>query len=170
MDFAPPATDQRRGVLARIDSFVVGLFGLSALLLAVVNVLLRALAPQHAIEWGDEVQVYLVVWAVCVSFAAVTAADRHIKADLLVGAMPVAVQRILAVIGDALGVVMSAALCWLGYLVTYESWDFGDVSTTTLRFPLWIYQAALPVGMALMTISYVIRLSGHFGLGRRSAP
>ncbi len=170
MDFAPPAADSRRGVLARIDSFVVGLFGMSALLLAVINVLLRAFAPRHAIEWGDEVQVYLVVWAVCVSFAAVTAADRHIKADLLVGAMPAGVQRALAIMGDVLGVAMSATLCWLGYLVTYESWDFGDVSTTTLRFPLWIYQSALPAGMALMTVSYVLRLLEHLGLRGRHAP
>lgn len=170
MDFAPPAADERRGVLARIDSFVVGTFGLGALLLAVVNVLLRAIAPQHAIEWGDEVQVYLVVWAVCVSFAAVTAADRHIKADLLVGMMPPGMQRALAIGGDILGVVMSAALCWLGYLVTYESWDFGDVSTTTLRFPLWIYQASLPVGMALMTVSYLMRLVGHLKPRGQAAP
>lgn len=169
MDFAPPAADQRRGVLARIDSFVVGFFGMAALLLAVVNVLLRAVAPQHAIEWGDEVQVYLIVWAVCVSFAAVTAADRHIRADLLVGTMPAPVQRVLAVLGDLLGLVMSIALCWLGYLVTYESWDFGDVSTTTLRFPLWLYQASLPAGMALMALTYLLRLLGHLGLRGKSA-
>ncbi|MBW6396519.1 TRAP transporter small permease [Roseomonas sp. HJA6] len=170
MELAPPAAAERRGVLARIDSFVVGLFGMSALLLAVVNVLLRAVAPQHAIEWGDEVQVYLIVWAVCVSFAAVTAADRHIRADLVVGAMPLPVQRALAVLGDLLGLAMSIALCWLGYLVTYESWDFGDVSTTTLRFPLWIYQASLPVGMALMAVAYVLKLLDHAGLRGRAGP
>lgn len=170
METAPPAAARHRGVLAHIDSFVVGLFGMSALLLAVVNVLLRAVAPQHAIEWGDEVQVYLVVWAVCVSFAAVTAADRHIRADLVVGAMPVPVQRALTVLGDLLGLVMSLTLCWLGYLVTYESWDFGDVSTTTLRFPLWIYQASLPVGMALMAVAYALKLLEHAGLRGRAAP
>lgn len=170
MEFAPPAAAESRGVLSRIESFVVGLLGMAALLLSVTNVLLRALAPQHAIEWGDEVQVYLVVWAVCLAFAAVTAADRHIKADLLVGMMPVGLQRALAVLGDVLGILMSAVLCWLGYLVTYESWDFGDVSTTTLRFPLWIYQASLPIGMALMTLAYLRRLIGHIRTGRGAAP
>lgn len=168
MDFAPPAAADGRGLIGRIDSFVVGALGIAALLLASTNVALRALAPQHAIEWGDEVQVYLVVWAVCLSFAAVTAGDRHVKADLFIGMMPPAIQKVLVVLGDALGLVMACVLCWLGYLVTYESWDFGDVSTTTLRFPLWIYQASLPAGMALMALTYLLRLLSHLGIrGKR---
>jgi C4-dicarboxylate transporter DctQ subunit len=169
MDFAPPAAAESRSLLRRIDSVVVGVLGLGALLLASVNVLLRSLAPQHAIEWGDEVQVYLIVWAVCLSFAAVTAADRHIKADLFVGMLPAPAQRLLAILGDALGLVVSGILFWLAVLVTHESWDFGDVSTTTLRFPLWIYQACLPVGMGLMALNYLLRLLAHLGLKGRGA-
>lgn len=158
MDFAHEAAAQRRGPLDWLDAVVVGGLGLSALLLASVNVLLRTFWPRHAIEWGDEVQVYLVVWAVCISFAAVTAADRHIKADLVVGMLPSWLQRSLAVLGDVLGLVVSLVLGWFAYLVTYETWDFGDVSTTTLRFPLWIYAAALPAGMGLMALRYAIRV------------
>jgi TRAP-type C4-dicarboxylate transport system permease small subunit len=169
MDFAPPAETANRGVIGRIDSLVVGVLGIAALSLASINVALRTFAPQHAIEWGDEVQVYLVVWAVCLSFAAVTAADRHVKADLFVGMMPQPVQRALGLIGDVLGLVMAGILCWLAILVTHESWDFGDVSTTTLRFPLWIYQASLPVGMGLMTFTYLMRVLARLGLGRRGS-
>jgi C4-dicarboxylate transporter, DctQ subunit len=167
MDFAPPAEGAPRGAIGRIDSFVVGALGISALTLASLNVLLRTFAPQYAIEWGDEVQVYLVVWAVCLSFAAVTAADRHVKADLFVGMMPAAVQRGLALFGDVLGLLMAGVLCWLAILVTHESWEFGDVSTTTLRFPLWIYQASLPIGMGLMTFTYLMRVLARLGLGKR---
>jgi TRAP-type C4-dicarboxylate transport system permease small subunit len=166
MDFAPPAAATSRGLLGHIESLAVGVLGFSALMLASVNVLLRTFAPQYTVEWGDEVQVYLVVWAVCLSFAAVTAADRHVKADLFVGMMPAAVQRALHMFSNVLGLVLSAVLCWLAYLVTYESWDFGDVSTTTLRFPLWIYQASLPVGMGLMTIAYLRRVLADLGIGR----
>lgn len=167
MDFAPSGEAADRGVIGRIDSFVVGVLGIAALSLASINVALRTFAPQHAIEWGDEVQVYLVVWAVCLSFAAVTAADRHVRADLFVGMMPVPVQRALGLFGDVLGLVMAGILFWLAVLVTHESWDFGDVSTTTLRFPLWIYQAALPIGMGLMAFTYLMRVLARLGLGKR---
>ena len=169
MDFSPPAEAAPLGLIGRLDALVVGALGIAALGLASLNVLLRTFAPRHAIEWGDEVQVYLVVWAVCLSFAAVTAADRHVRADLFVGMMPGPVQRVFGLLGDGLGLVMAGTLCWLAVLVTYEAWDFGDVSTTTLRFPLWIYTASLPVGMGLMTFTYLLRVLARLGLGVRRA-
>jgi TRAP-type C4-dicarboxylate transport system permease small subunit len=169
MDFAPPAAATARGPLEWLDALVVGGLGLAALLLASVNVLLRTFMPQAAIEWGDEVQVYLVVWAVCISFAAVTAADRHIKADLFVSMLPPGLQRAVALFGDVLGLAVSLVLGWFAYLVTYETWDFGDVSTTTLRFPLWIYQASLPLGMGVMALRYALRIRAGLGFGGKRA-
>lgn len=167
MPTARPADDAAAGptLLDRLDTILVGGFGALALLLATVNVVLRIFFPRSALEWGDEVQVYLVVWAVCLSFAAVTAADRHVKADLFVSMLSPRARRLAVVLADILGLLMSAALTWFGYLVAYDSWDFGDLSTTTLRFPLWIYYAALPVGAGLMTLRYAVRLV----LGRRAA-
>ncbi len=158
MDIVPEAAGEPRGLLDRLDSILVGGLGIAALLLSALNVILRTLQPHLAIEWGDEMQVYLVVWAVCLSFSAVTASGRHIKADLFVEMMPPRVRTAFAVFGDVLGLTVSVVLGYLAYLVTYEAWDFGDVSTTTLRFPIWIYQAALPVGMGLMALRYAIRI------------
>jgi TRAP-type C4-dicarboxylate transport system permease small subunit len=169
VDHVAAAAEEPRGLLERLDAVVVGCLGLAALALASVNVLLRSVAPQLAIEWADEVQVYLVVWAVCISFAAITAANRHIRADLFVGLLPQGLQRLLGIFNDALGLFISAVLAWFGFLVAYETWDFGDVSTTTLRFPLWIYAAALPCGMGLMALRYAIRLAHRLGFGGRRA-
>jgi TRAP-type C4-dicarboxylate transport system permease small subunit len=165
MEFVPEAGSAPSGPLDRLDALLVGGFGFCALALASVNVALRSLAPQYAIEWGDEVQVYLIVWAVCISFAAITAANRHIKADLFVGMMPKAIQKSLGFFSDTLGLLIAGILAWFGFLVAYETWDFGDVSTTTLRFPLWIYAASLPFGMGLMALRYAIRLANALGLG-----
>ena len=71
--------------------------------------------------------------------------------------------------GDLLGLTISLVLGWYAYLVTYETWDFGDVSTTTLRFPLWIYAAALPLGMGLMAIRYAMRVAATLS-GRAPLP
>lgn len=169
MDIVPEAADETRGLLDRIDAILVGGLGLAALLLSSVNVILRTLQPHLAFEWGDEVQVYLVIWAVCLSFSAVTAKGRHIRADLFVDMMPPRLRTALAIFGDLLGLVVSLVLAYLAFLVTHEAWDFGDVSTTTLRFPIWIYQAALPVGMALMGLRYAIRLYLDF-TGRHDEP
>ncbi|WP_135470872.1 TRAP transporter small permease [Crenalkalicoccus roseus] len=161
---AGAASAPRRSLLDEVDAVLVGGVAAASLVLATVNVLLRVFAPRHALEWGDEVQVYLVIWAVCLSFGAVTAADRHVKADLFVSMLSPRLRRSAVVLADALGLLMSALLAWYGFLVTYEAWEFGDLSTTTLRFPLWIYYAALPLGAGLMALRYAIRLF----LGRRA--
>ena len=163
MEINHEAAGKPRGPLERVDEAVVGGLATAAIALSVVNMALRAFRPQHAIEWGDEVQVYLVVWAVCLSFGAVTAADRHIRADLFVGLMPGWMRESSLILGDVLGAVVSAVLAWFAYAVTYETWDFGDVSTTTLRFPLWIYQAALPLGLGLMSLRYALRVGLRAG-------
>lgn len=168
MEVPTEAAEAPRGLLDRLDAVLVGGLGLGALLLASVNVILRTFAPQRAIEWGDEVQVYLVVWAVCISFAAITAANRHIRADLFVGLLPAGLQKGLGLFADALGLFVSAVLAWLAFLVAHEAWDFGDVSTTTLRFPLWIYMAALPCGMGLMALRYAVRVAKALGFRGRA--
>lgn len=168
MEMVPEAAAERRGLLDKLDAVLVGGFGLMALGLSALNVLLRTFWPSQTVEWGDEVQIYLVIWAVCISFSAVTAANRHIKADLFVGMMPPFAQRAVALFGDILGLVVSLVLGYFAYLVTYETWDFGDVSTTTLRFPLWIYSAALPVGMGLMAVRYAFRVAAGLGFGGKS--
>jgi TRAP-type C4-dicarboxylate transport system permease small subunit len=169
METVPEAAAERRGLLDKLDAVLVGGFGLIALALSVLNVLLRTFWPTLTVEWGDEVQIYLVIWAVCISFAAITAANRHIKADLFVDMMPPFARRAVALFGDILGLVVSLVLAWFAYLVTYETWDFGDVSTTTLRFPLWIYSAALPVGMGLMALRYMFRVAAGLGIGGKDS-
>jgi TRAP-type C4-dicarboxylate transport system permease small subunit len=47
-------------------------------------------------------------------------------------------------------------LAYYGYLVAKDAFEFGDLSTTTLRFPMWIYYSCLPVGAALMTVRYLL--------------
>lgn len=164
MEFGPEEGEgQPRTLLDRVDSVLIGGLGLAALLLASVNVLLRTFLPHLTIEWGDEVQVYLVVWAVCLAFGALTASGRHIRADLFVALLPAGGRAALATFADLLGLAVSAVLFWFALLATWEAWDFGDVSTTTLRFPLWIYQAALPTGMALMALRHAIRLARRLG-------
>ncbi len=163
------AAAKPRTLLDRIDALLVGGLAAAALLLCSINVLIRWVAPQRAVDWGDEVQVYLVVWAVCLSFSAVTAAGQHIKADLFVDQLPPSLRRLADLLSDLLGLGMSVLLTWYGAAVVMDSYDFGDVSTTTLRFPLWIYQLALPVGAGLMALRYLIRLGRNVTGSGRSA-
>ena len=60
----------------------------------------------------------------------------------------------------------TAVLTVYGYRVALDAYEFGDLSTTTLRFPMWIYYACLPVGAGLMTLRYLV-LVGLMATGFR---
>lgn len=146
----------------KIEQTIVGLLGLAALSVCFYNIIVRFFAPSLTLEWSDEVQVYITVWAIFLILGVVTATDRHVKADLFVGMFSTAVQKRLHSFSDILGLGFSLMLVYFGVLITIESYQFGDLSISSLRFPLWIYMAALPVGFALAAAHYVIRIVGRF--------
>lgn len=142
----------------RCEEFLIGALALAALALSSYNVLVRYFSPRLALEASDEVQVYLVMWGILLALGLVTAADRHVKADLFVGMFPDVFRRRVVIFGELLGLGFSLLLVWYGIAITWQAWSFGDVSTTSLRFPLWIFIAALPAGAFLMSVRYVLRV------------
>ncbi len=145
-------------LLWRVNGVVVGSLAIAALALSTFNVVVRFFHPAWTLELSDEVQVYLVVWAVMLALGAVTVADQHVKADLFVAMFPERARRAVATFGLLLGLAFALVLLWYGGRAAYGSWDYGDVSTTSLRFPLWIYVAALPAGALSLAIGYLVRL------------
>jgi C4-dicarboxylate transporter, DctQ subunit len=143
----------------RIEDVIVGGLAIVALLLCSYNVVVRYFHPAWTLELVDEVQVYVVIWAVFVALGAVTVADRHVKSDLFVSMFPPKVQRAQQWFIDLLGLAFGVLLLWYGGVVAYQSWSYGDLSTTSLRFPLWIYVSALPAGGLSLAVGYSIRLA-----------
>jgi C4-dicarboxylate transporter DctQ subunit len=127
---------------------------------------MRLVAPALTLDFVEEVQVYMVIWAVFLSLGTLTMMDRHVKSDFFVNMFSPKMQAAVALLADVLGLIFSVGLVYFGGVVSYQAWDFGDVSTTVLRVPLWIYFAALPVGALLMAIAYLVRLKRKlFGVG-----
>ena len=149
-----------------LESLVVGGLATLALLFCSYNVVMRLFAPALTLDFVEEVQVYMVIWAVFLSLGTLTMMDRHVKSDFFVNMFSPKMQAGVALLADVLGLIFSVGLVYFGGVVSYQAWDFGDVSTTVLRVPLWIYFSALPVGALLMAIAYLVRLKRKlFGVG-----
>lgn len=142
-----------------IESVVVGGVATIALALCSYNVIMRLVAPSLTLDFVEEVQVYMVIWAVFLCLGSLTLMDRHIKSDFFVNMFSLKMQEVIAIAADVLGLIFSIGLVYFGGVVSYQSWDFNDVSTTMLRMPLWIYFAALPAGAFFMMVAYVVRLA-----------
>lgn len=154
-ELAPHAVP--RSVWTRFEEILVGGLALLALVVCSYNVFVRYFVPQFAVEAAEEVQVYLVIWAVFLALGLVTAADRHVRADLFVAMFAPKARRVVNVFGELLGLAFALMLLGTGVAITWQTYSYGDVSTSSLRFPLWIYGAALPVGALLMSVAYAMR-------------
>jgi C4-dicarboxylate transporter, DctQ subunit len=143
----------------RAEQTIAGLLGLAALLLAVWQVVSRYFFPEHAISFAEEVIVYLMIWAIMIVSSQLVRTDSHVRPDFVLNLAPLRVKRWLEVFNSLAAILFCAALTWYGWLVLGTSWQIDERSASDLRFPMWLYYAALPAGGVLMLARYLIRLA-----------
>jgi C4-dicarboxylate transporter DctQ subunit len=145
----------------RLELWLAGLFGAAALLVEGYQVFGRYIDPSLAITWGDEVIVYLIVWAIFLASSQLVRTDGHVRPDLVLRLLPARAQRVVEIGNCLVGLGFCIGLTWLGWQLSYTAFDFDDRSSTGLSFPMWLYYTALPTGGALMSVRYLIRLNRY---------
>jgi C4-dicarboxylate transporter, DctQ subunit len=144
----------------RVEQAIVGILGLAALACAVWQVLSRYFFPQQSMGYAEEVIVYLLIWAVMIVSSQLVRTDSHIRPDVLRNVVPPGVARRLEMFNCGAAIAFCAALTWYGWQIVATASAIDERSASDLRFPMWIYYAALPAGGGLMAIRYAIRLIG----------
>jgi C4-dicarboxylate transporter DctQ subunit len=144
----------------RAEQAIVGILGLAALACAVWQVLSRYFFPQESIGYAEEVIVYLLIWAVMIVSSQLVRTDSHVRPDVLRNVVPPAAARWLEMLNCGAAIVFCAALAWYGWQIVATARAIDERSASDLRFPMWVYYAALPAGGSLMAIRYAIRLIG----------
>lgn len=142
----------------RAERLLVGLLGAGALVIAVVQVFGRYVNPAGAINWAEEVIVYVAVWAVMLVASQLVRTDGHVRPDLVLRLLPARGQRWLEMVNCLVAIAFTAGMVWYGWKVVSTALLLDQRSSSDLQFPMWVYYAALPVGGALMLARYVIRL------------
>src|SRR3982074_2609751 len=142
----------------RIEKALVGVLGLAALAFALWQVLSRYFFPRQSISYAEEVIVYLVIWAIMIVSSQLVRTDSHVRPDLVLKVVPAGVARWMEVFNCLAAIAFCGALIWYGRQIVEIALLIDEHSASDLRFPMWIYYAALPAGGLLMLIRYVIRL------------
>ena len=144
-----------------IERTLVGLLGLCALVIGVVQVTGRYLTPQHAISYGEEVIVYLVIWAIMVASSQLVRNDGHVRPDVVLRLVGPRWQRWIEAFNCVVALVFCGALVWYGWQIVGTAMLLDERSSTDLRFPMWLYYLALPTGGGLMFLRYLARLARY---------
>ena len=145
-------------IWTRIEQTLVGLLGFAALSFALWQVVSRYFFAQKSISYAEEVIVYLMIWAIMIVSSQLVRTDGHVRPDLVLNIVPPNIARWMEVFNCTAAIVFCGALVWYGRQVVEIALLIDERSSSDLRFPMWIYYAALPAGGLLMAIRYSIRL------------
>lgn len=141
-----------------VEDTVIGVFSSVALLLVCYEVVVRYFFPAYLTDWGAEVTIYLVVWSMLLAGSPLVLNARHIRADLVVRMLPINAQWLIELINLTVGLIYCAIVSYYAVQVVLFARQLGEVSESSLQFPLWIFYIALPLSFGLMAVRYVFRI------------
>lgn len=141
-----------------VERTIVGLLGATALVIAAIQVFGRYIDPTNAINWAEEVIVYIAVWAVMIIGSQLVRNDGHVRPDLVLRLLPPGAQRWVELFNCLVAIAFTGGMVWYGWEVVSTALMLDQRSSSDLQFPLWIYYLALPTGGGLMLLRYIIRL------------
>lgn len=141
-----------------VERTIVGALGLLALGVGLAQVLGRYVYPDLGSGWGDEVIVYLIIWAIMIVSSQLVRTDGHVRPDLVLRLMGPRTQRVAEMANCVVAIGFAAGLVWYGWEIVETAQLLDERSFTGLSFPMWIYDACLPTGGVLLVMRYAIRL------------
>jgi TRAP-type C4-dicarboxylate transport system permease small subunit len=142
----------------RVERLLIGFLGAIALLVGLLQVVGRYVDPRFAFIYGEEIIVYVTVWAVFLATSQLVRTDGHVRPDIVLRLLPPRAQQALEVFNCCIAIVFCIGLTYCGFQITSMSRAIDERSITGLEFPMWIYYASVFVGGLLMLIRYVLRL------------
>ena len=154
------------GVGRTLDRLIVGLANVS-MAIAALAVLSMCLLVTGAVfvryvfgfpvVWVPEIVGYLMVALVFLALGETMLAGSHIKIDLFVGRLPRRPRDILELFTLTLSVGVAGFFTWHGVNTMLRSLEYGRRDAFgALNMPLYIPQAALPIGLSILTLVVVL--------------
>jgi len=143
-----------RGFLDRLYSaagYAAAFFMMLTLLMVVAGIADRALA----FGWRGTDMYAGYAMAACgfLALAHTFKRGEHIRVSLLLQAASPRVKRLLEIWSLFAAGVLAGALAFYSVRLTYQSWDFHDISTGNDATPLWIPQVAMAIGAIVLFIA-----------------
>lgn len=142
--------------VCRAAGVVSGLLLFGSAFVITIEVVARYLGSPTS--WAQDTAMLLVIVGACLSPGAIMIDDGHVRVDVFTGLFSTEAQKRLVRLTLSLATIYAAVLIWTGIDLARQSYDVGLMSTGLLRMPLWIPQAALPIGAVLLLAALIVRI------------
>ena len=142
-----------------VITYISGACLIGIMLVAFFNVIgekLRGLGlPITGIPASTEIIQYLHIPVVFLAAAFVTLDRGHTKVDLLSSKLPQAVQNVIGIIADLIGIAVCLVVAKLGFDQMAEIIAIHKMSSVSgVGFPLWPFALIMSIGFIMLAFSF----------------
>lgn len=142
-------------LLSQISGVVSILLILISLVVVCQMIFVRSVLGQSSI-WQTEFVIFALISATFIGAPYVLLTRGHVNVDLIPLIAGHRTRVVLALIGALLSLAFCLVILWNAVDWWYEAYSRGYTTSSMWRARLWIPYLSLPVGMALLSLQYVV--------------
>jgi TRAP-type C4-dicarboxylate transport system permease small subunit len=121
-----------------------------------------------SLQVTDEVGGYLLVALTFLSMPVAEAHGAFHRVELIQSKLSPSARIISQIVFDLMSLIASGLVTWQLTRLVLNSWRAEDVAPTPLQTPLWMPQASMAIGMALLCIALIRTMIAKAGRLRGS--
>lgn len=155
-----------RRIVRLYDLIVDALAGLACVvlggvvLLVAADVILRSLRLARGIPGIVEITEYGLLVTTVAGATWAMRKGAHVAVEIVVDLLPPRRRAVVAWFAALLGFGICAVLAWAGLRAMLRSMELNSLVIKTFVFPEWWLLSGLPVAMALLSVEFLLRLTG----------
>ncbi len=149
-------------IIGAVENAIIGVFALLSCILVVSEAFIRFVAPENLPDWGREVTIYLIGWAVMLCAGQMVREKMHVGVDIVLQTLSSRSLRYLEIFTALFGLIVSGFIVYAGAKSVEFAWRFGEQSDSSIRFPMWLFYLSIPFGFGLTGLQYAIQLVAAF--------
>jgi TRAP-type C4-dicarboxylate transport system permease small subunit len=135
------------------SGYLAGVFFVTIAILVVSQIVARMINKQ--IPSADEFAGYCLAASSFLGLAYSFRSGSHIRVTLLTDRLSTHLQRVLMLLVLVFTIIMIAVWAFNSISMVYESWKFKDMSTGILKYPIWIPQLSMGIGVTLFCLAII---------------
>lgn len=137
-------------VLTRVENVLAASTLGLATIIAVVAVILRYFFGIF-LFWSEEAIIYLIIYSTFLGAVITLRHDEHVNVDIFGAFLRRRGKRVVGVLAAAITVVYLVCVGAFAWLLLFEPFST-STTTPSLKLPLWVVEAAVPIGFTLMLL------------------